>query len=83
MILIVFLIIYILFVLFFLVLSLFNVFHAIKFGINSRINKLMLKVYIFISVLLLLGTIFVASAIDWTVRSDLLPTGNILQVPGY
>ena len=83
MILLIFLIIYLLFVVFFIALSLFNIFHAIRFGIDSSLNKLMLKTYIFVSVVLLISTIFVVSAIDWTAHSNLLPSGGLLPTTSF
>lgn len=81
--LIIFFVIYALFIIFFIIFSLFNIFHAKKFGLSTALNRVMLKVYVIVSILLLAGSLITAFSIDWTAGADFLPEGNTFSVPAY
>ena len=67
-----FLIIYTIFVLFWLIFSMFNIFHAVRFGLNTPANKITLTIYIVASGLILLGSLIFISSQDWSQQIELL-----------
>jgi hypothetical protein len=67
-----FLFIYLILVLGWLVFSFFNIFHAIKFGLDTKANKITLVVYITLSSSILLGSLIYIATVDWTQKIELL-----------
>ena len=75
---IIFFVLYLIALGFFAVGSAFVIYHAIRFGQASRLNKVTMTTYISVSIIIVGISLWYASLIDWAQRIDMIEAFELL-----